>query len=80
MHRKLAPDSFLILVNKPKQLLHSRNSFREDYQEALKKLTLFFLSSPVPFKRQDHKNKMGLELVSSCSSDYKTCSEKFLYQ
>ena len=27
-HQKLVPDSFLILVNNPKQLLHARNSVK----------------------------------------------------
>ena len=27
VHQKLIPDSFLILVNNPKQLLNARNSF-----------------------------------------------------
>ena len=43
-------------------------------------LTLFFLSNPILFNGQsDQKTKRGLELVASCSSDYKTNSEKFLY-
>ena len=47
MHQKLAPDPFLILLNNPKQPVHTRNSFKshvlnEDYQKALEKLTLFF--------------------------------------
>ena len=51
VHQKLVPDPFLIFVNNPKQLLHARNYFenKEYYQKALKKLTLFFLSNPVPF-------------------------------
>ena len=28
VHRKLAPDPFLILLNNPKQPLHARNSFK----------------------------------------------------
>ena len=30
---------------------------KKDYQKALKKLTLFFLSNPVPFNEQDKKEK-----------------------
>ena len=30
---------------------------KEDYQEALKKLTLLFLSNPVPFSRQDYEKQ-----------------------
>ena len=29
VHQKLVPDSFLILVNNPKQPLHARNSFKK---------------------------------------------------
>ena len=55
MHQNLVPDSFVILLNNPKQPLHARNSFikkdilKEDYQKPFKMLTLFFLSNPVPF-------------------------------
>ena len=34
---------------------------KEDYQKALKKLTLFFLSNPVPFNGQSYKKQKGLE-------------------
>ena len=32
---------------------------KEDYQKALKKVTLFFLSNPVPFNRQDYQKQKG---------------------
>ena len=32
---------------------------KEDYQKALKKLTLFFLSNPVPFNRQSYQKQKG---------------------
>ena len=60
MHHKLVPDPFLILLNNPKQTLHARNSFenkkflKDNYQKALKKSTLFFLSNPVPFNGQSY--------------------------
>ena len=66
VHQKLAPDPFLILLNNPKQPLHARNSFKnnifwkKDYQEALKKLTLFFLLNPVAFNGQSHTKQKGL--------------------
>ena len=51
--QKLAPELFLFLANNPGQPLHARKSFKDilkrDYQKLLKKLTLFFLSNPVPF-------------------------------
>ena len=85
MHQKLVLDPFLILVNSPKQSLSCKkfiwkqDILREDYQKALKKLTLFFLWNPVPFNGQNYQ-KRGLELVTSCSLGYETSSEKFLYQ
>ena len=32
---------------------------KEDYQKALKKLTLFFLSNPVPFNGQIYQKQKG---------------------
>ena len=32
---------------------------KEDYQEALKKVTLFFLSNPVLFNRQNYQKQKG---------------------
>ena len=32
---------------------------KEDYQKALKKLTLFFLSNPVPFNGQSYQKQKG---------------------
>ena len=59
VHQKLAPDSFLILVNNLKQPSHARNSFKnkifwKDYQKALKKLNLFFLLNLAPFNGQSY--------------------------
>ena len=34
---------------------------KEDYQKALKKLTLFFLSNPVPFNGQSYQKQKGPE-------------------
>ena len=63
MHQKQVPDPFLILINNPKQPLHVRNFFinilKEDYQKALQKLTLFFLSNPVPFNEQSYQKQKG---------------------
>ena len=65
MHPKLARDPFLILLNNPKQPLLARNSFlnkgilKEDYQKASKKLSLVFLSKPVPFNGQSYKTQNG---------------------
>ena len=64
MHQNLAPDPFLILLINPKQPLHARNSFlkqdilKADYQKSLTKLTLFFLSNPVPFNGQDYQKQV----------------------
>ena len=65
MHQKLVTDPFLILVDNQKWLLHARNSFKnkiflkENYEKALKKLTLFFLLIAVPFNGQDYKKQKG---------------------
>ena len=45
----LVPDPFLILVNK--------DILKEDYQNALKKLTLFFLLNPVPFNGKSYQKQ-----------------------
>ena len=62
--QKLVPDLFIILVNNPKQPLHARNYFKdilkEDHQETLTEVTLFFLSNPVPFNRQNYQKQKGL--------------------
>ena len=34
---------------------------KEDYQKAFKKLTLFFLSNPVPFNGQSYQKQKGPE-------------------
>ena len=62
-----------------KKVLLKIRYFEIDYQKALKKLTLFFLSNPVAFNGQDYEKQRGLELVTSVSSGYKTSSQKFLY-
>ena len=66
MHQKLVPVPFLILVNNPKQPLHARSSFKnkiyilkKDYQKPLKKSTLFFLPSQVPFNVQSYQIQKG---------------------
>ena len=34
---------------------------KEDYQKALKKLTIFFLSNPIPFNGQSYQKQKGSE-------------------
>ena len=34
-------------------------SLKEDYEKALKKVTSFFFSSPVPINRQNYKKQKG---------------------
>ena len=54
---------------------------KEDYQKALKKLTLFFLSNPVPFNGQSYQKQKGLGTSDqSLFRLQKFRSEKFLYQ
>ena len=36
-----------------------KDILKEDYQKALKKATLFFLSNPVPFNRQIYQKQRG---------------------
>ena len=41
------------------EILLEISILKEDYQKALKKLTLFFLSNPVPFNEQSYKKQRG---------------------
>ena len=64
MHQKLFPDPFLILVNNPrvivcKKFFEKLDILKDDYQKAAKKLTLFFLLSPVPFNGQSYQKQKG---------------------
>ena len=63
VHQRLVPDLFILLVKNPKQPLHARNSFKryfeKGFQKALKKLTLFFLTNPVPFNGQIYQKQKG---------------------
>ena len=52
------------MVNNPKQPFIQKiplkiKYFLEDYQKALKMLTLFFLSNPVPFNGQNYQKQKG---------------------
>ena len=51
MHQKLVRDPFLI---NPEQPLHARNCFEN---KIFRKLTLLFLSNPVPFNGQDYEKQ-----------------------
>ena len=48
---------------------------KEDYQKALKKVTSFFLSNPVPFNRQNYQKQKGPgtsdQSLSSLQSKFK---------
>ena len=85
VQRKLAPDPFIISLNNPKQPLHARNSFLKKiiWKRIIKKilknlLDVFFRTQSLLMDRVI-KNKRGLELVTTHSSDYKTSSKTFLY-
>ena len=41
------------------EILLKKDILKEDYQKALKKLTLFFLSNSVPFNDQSYKKQKG---------------------
>ena len=51
----------------------------EDYQKALKKLTIYFFQTQSLLMDKVIKNKRGRELVTSPSSGHETSSEKLLY-
>ena len=57
MHQKLAPEPLLILLNNPKQ--PKIRYFERGLSKAFEKLTIFFLSSPVPFNGQSYQNQKG---------------------
>ena len=65
-------------MNSKKIQIQKKYVFKEDYQNVFTKIALVFLFKPVPFNGQDYENKRDLEIVTSCSSSYKTSSEKFL--
>ena len=56
---KACPGPLLILVNNPKQLISKKLIFERELSISLKKLTLFFLSNPVPFNGQDYEKQKG---------------------
>ena len=41
------------------EIILKKDILKEDYQKALKKITLFFLSNLVPFNRQDYQKQKG---------------------
>ena len=41
------------------EILLKKDILKEDYQKALKKLTLFFLFNPVPFNGQSYQKQKG---------------------
>ena len=50
-----------------------------DYQNIFKKLSLFFLSNPVPFNGQGYQKQKGPGTSNQSLLGYKTSSQKFLY-
>ena len=80
VHQKKVP--FLILLNNHKTAIACKKLFlkdilKEDYQKALKKVTLFFLSNSVFLNGQNYKKRV-FELVTSHSSGYETSSKILL--
>ena len=61
MHQKLVPNPFLILVNNPKQQLHTQNSVQNKIiiKKVFKKLASFsfFLSNPGSFNGQNYQKQ-----------------------
>ena len=65
MHQKLVPDLFIIFVNNRnshcmQEIALKVRYFKEDYQKALIKVTLFFLLNPVPFNGQNYQKQKRL--------------------
>ena len=82
VHQKLVLDPILTLANNPKQPLHAGNYFKnfknilkEDYQKVLNKLTLFFLSNPVPFNEESYQTQKGPGTSDQSLSSCKTNSD-----
>ena len=78
MHQKLDPDSFYFLIQ-PKLPLHARNSCKNKifWKGIIKKLTLFFLSNPVPFNGQSYKKQKRLETSDQFLFSWKNKLKKF---
>ena len=82
--KKLVPYLFIIFVNNPKQLLHARNSFKkgimkEAYKKTLTKVTLVFLSNPVPFNEQNCQKQTGPGTSDQSLFRLRNKFRKFLY-
>ena len=54
MHQKLARPKTTITC---KKFFLKYDILKEDYRKALKKLTLYFLSNPVPFNGQNYEKQ-----------------------
>ena len=81
MHQKLVPDYFLVLANNSKQPLHVRNFIlKDDYQQALKKLTLFFLLNPAPFSRQSYQKQKRPETSEELLFKLQNKFRKFFFE
>ena len=78
MHQKLDPDPFYFLIQ-PKLPLHARNSCKNKifWKGIIKKLTLFFLSNPVPFNGQSYKKQKRLETSDQFLFSWKNKFKKF---
>ena len=62
MHRKPVQVPFLILINNPKQPLHTRNCFKIRYfervlSESLQKVNFIFLSNQIFFNEQGYEKQ-----------------------
>ena len=84
VYQSLVPETFLILLNSPKQPMHVRNSFenKKFWERSIKKPLEswldFFLCTHSLFIGKVLKNK-DLGLVTSLSLGYKTWLEKFFF-
>ena len=60
------------------EILLNQDILKEDYQKALKQLTLFFLSNPGPFKGQNYQKQKGPEISDQSLFRLQNKSRKML--
>ena len=81
---KAKPRPLFNLGKQPKTAIACNKFFwkyilKEDYQKTFKKLTLFFLSNPVPFNGQNYHKQKGHGTSNQLLFRLETSSEKLLY-
>ena len=59
VHQKLAPGSFFILVNNPKQILLKIRYLERGLSKTLQKVNFIFSFKPIPFNVQSYQKQKG---------------------